>query len=81
VSTEPFERLDSTTDFKQHLGRKVTLRYRVHDDAAHPFSEAIGVVMSVEADSGGPRVVILTKKSERRVVPIDDVMTGKVLSA
>lgn len=80
MSTEPFERLDSTTDFKQHLGRKVTLRYRVHDDAAHPFSEAIGVVMLVETESGGPNVVILTKKSKRRVVPIDDVITGKVLS-
>ena len=80
MSTEPFERLDSTTDFKQHLGRRVTLRYRVHDDAAHPFSEAIGVVMSVETDSAGPSVVILTKKSKRRVVPIDDVITGKVLS-
>jgi hypothetical protein len=76
----PLERLDSTTDFKQHLGRKVTLRYRVHDDAAHPFSEAIGVVMSVGTDSGGPSVVILTKKSKRRVVPINDVITGKVLS-
>jgi hypothetical protein len=80
VSTEPFERLDSTTDFKQHLGRRVSLRYRVHDDAAHPFSEARGVVMSVETDPGGPNVVILTKKSKRRVVPIDDVITGKVLS-
>ena len=64
----------------QYLGRKVTLRYRVHDDAAHPFSEAIGVVMSVGNDSGRPHVVILTKKSERRLVPIDDVIAGKVLS-
>jgi hypothetical protein len=62
------------------LGRKVTLRYRVHDDATHPFSEAIGVVMSVETHSSGACVVILTKKSKRRVVPIGDVITGKVLS-
>ena len=36
--------------------------------------------MSVENESSGPNVVILTKKSKRRVVPIDDVITGKVLS-
>jgi hypothetical protein len=36
--------------------------------------------MSVDTDSGGPSVVILTKKSKRRVVPIDDVITGKILS-
>jgi hypothetical protein len=36
--------------------------------------------MSVGNDSGRPHVVILTKKSERRLVPIDDVIAGKVLS-
>jgi ribosome maturation factor RimP len=77
VSSEPYERLDSATDFKQYLGRKVTLRYRLHDDAAHPVSEAVGVVMSVEHQSGRQRVVILTRGSERRVVPVDDVMAGK----
>jgi ribosome maturation factor RimP len=76
---EPDERLDSASDFKQHLGRRVSLRYRLHDDPAHPFSEAIGVVMAVEEDEAGhPSVVILTKKSKRRVVPIDDVLAGKL---
>jgi hypothetical protein len=37
--------------------------------------------MSVDTDSSGGIVVLLTKKSKRRVVPIDDVITGKVLSA
>jgi ribosome maturation factor RimP len=77
VSSEPFEPLDSTTDFKKYLGRKVTLRYRLHDDAAHPVSEAVGVVMSVKPESGRERVVILTRGSEHRVVPVDDVMAGK----
>jgi hypothetical protein len=36
--------------------------------------------MSVETHSGDPSVIILTKKSRRHVVPIDDVITGKVLS-
>ena len=76
---EALERLDASTDFKPHLGRKVSLRYRLHDDPAHPFSEAIGVVMSVEEQSGRPHVVILTKKSERRAIPIDDVIAGKLL--
>jgi hypothetical protein len=36
--------------------------------------------MSVGTESSGPSVVILTKTSQRRVVPINDVITGKVLS-
>jgi hypothetical protein len=34
--------------------------------------------MSVEDESGRPHVVILTKKSKRRAVPIDDVIAGKL---
>jgi hypothetical protein len=34
--------------------------------------------MSVEEGPGRPHVVILTKKSERRAIPIDDVIAGKL---
>jgi hypothetical protein len=35
--------------------------------------------MSVEDHSGHPHVVILTKKSERLTIPIDDVIAGKLI--
>jgi hypothetical protein len=35
--------------------------------------------MSVEDHSGRPHVVVLTKKSKRRAIPIDDVIAGKLL--
>jgi hypothetical protein len=34
--------------------------------------------MSVGDQSGRPHVVILTKKSKRRAIPIDDVTAGKL---
>jgi hypothetical protein len=35
--------------------------------------------MSVEEQSDRPHVVILTKKSERRAIPVEDVIAGKLL--
>jgi hypothetical protein len=35
--------------------------------------------MSVEEQSGRPHVVILTKKREQRAIPIEDVITGKLI--
>lgn len=59
------------------LGRKVSLRYRLHDDA-DPFSEAIGVVMGVRPGPGVGSVTILNKRGEQVIVPIEDVLAGKV---
>jgi hypothetical protein len=64
----------NATEWNRLLGRKVSVRYRLHDDPDHPFSEAIGVVMSVEDDI----VQIVTKRGETRSVPIDDVLASKV---
>ena len=60
--------------WEELLGRKVSVRYRLHDDPAHPFSEAIGVVMSVEDDI----VSIVNKRGETRSFPIADVLASKV---
>jgi hypothetical protein len=57
------------------LGRKVSIRYRLHDDPDHPFSEAIGVVMAVtEGD-----VSILNRKGTVAVVPINDILATKIM--
>jgi hypothetical protein len=37
-------------DWGPHLGRKVSIRFRLHDDPEHSFSEAIGVIQSVDPD-------------------------------
>jgi hypothetical protein len=34
--------------------------------------------MSVEDERGHPHVIILTKKSKRRAIPIHDVIAGKL---
>ena len=66
------------TDWKPHLGRKVSLRYKLHD-SDHPFSEAIGVVASVRTDeSGGQILEVLTRSGETRSVPVVDVVASKL---
>ncbi len=65
-------------DWKPHLGRKVSLRYRLHD-SEHPFSEAIGVVASVRTEASGVQVLdVLTRSGETRSVPIDDIVASKL---
>ena len=61
-------------DWLQLLGRKVSVRFRLHDDPAHPFSEAIGVVMSVEDGV----VTLVNKRGESRSFAIEDVLASKV---
>ncbi|MGH2807289.1 MAG: hypothetical protein ACRDKT_08435 [Actinomycetota bacterium] len=62
------------TEWDRLLGRKVSVRFRLHDDPAHPFSEAIGVVMSVEEGV----VTLVNKRGEERKFPVADVLTAKV---
>lgn len=65
-------------DWRRLLGRKVSIRYRLHQaDAGDAFSEAIGVVMGVSEASAGPLVKIVTKRGEVREVPVGDVVAGK----
>ena len=61
------------------LGRKVSIRYRLHDDPEHPFSEAIGVVMSVDGAERTEQITIMTRKGTEVVVVADDVLARKTI--
>ncbi len=61
-------------DWTGFLGRKISIRLRLHGDPEHPFSEAIGVVSQVSATD----LTILNKKGESVTVALDDVIAGKV---
>ncbi|MGH2753531.1 MAG: hypothetical protein ACRDLB_03790 [Actinomycetota bacterium] len=67
----------SEEDWRSLLGRKVSIRFR-RNEPEHPFSEAIGVVMSVKPDeSGRPCVTIVNRRGALSEVPLADVMAGK----
>jgi ribosomal protein S12 methylthiotransferase accessory factor YcaO len=68
----------SSEDWHSHLGRKVSIRYRLHDDPAHPFSEAIGVVQAVRDEAGVQQVEVLNRKGEVVIVPVTDVLAAKL---
>ena len=69
---------DPVVDWKPHLGRKVSIRYRLHD-SAHPFSEAIGVISSVASDDeSGQTLTILSKRGESRSIPASDILASKL---
>jgi hypothetical protein len=62
------------------LGSRVSIRYRLHEDPAHPHSEAVGVVQSVELDASGvARLRIVNRRGELRDVPVQDVLAAKIL--
>ncbi|MDQ4065188.1 MAG: hypothetical protein M3161_04005 [Actinomycetota bacterium] len=69
------ERLPLADDraWAQLLGRKISIRYRLHDDK-HSHSEAIGVVAQV----GGGRIGLLNRHGDRVDVAIGDIEAGKV---
>ena len=60
------------------LGRKVSIRYKLHGDPAHPFSEAIGVVQAVRHGDAPPSVELLSRRGEVVTVAISDVLAAKV---
>lgn len=68
---------DKDLPWKELLGRKVSIRYRLHGDPDHPFSEAIGVVMSVEPSDQGEQITIVTRKGAELVVGAGDVLARK----
>ena len=66
-------------EWSGHLGRKISIRYKLHDDPSHGFSEAIGVVQSVRPnDSGVSELGILTRHGQTKYVPVDDVLAAKL---
>jgi hypothetical protein len=64
----------SADEWRALIGRKVSVRYTLHDDPEHPFSEAIGVLQSVT----GARLRILRRRGEVVDVALDDVLAAKV---
>ena len=69
----------SAEEWSKHLGRKISIRFKLHDDPAHGFSEAIGVVQSVRPnDRGVVELGILTRHGETRYVPVVDILAAKL---
>jgi hypothetical protein len=66
--------------WRGRLGEKVTMRLRNPRDAAHPFTEAVGVLRSLSADeSGEPAVTVLTRRGEARGGRVSDILAAKLL--
>ena len=63
--------------WKPLLGRKVSIRYKLRDDRAYPFSEAIGVVMKVSDSDRGEHVTLVTKRGETLEIASEDVLATK----
>jgi hypothetical protein len=79
MSKARFEESRAPEVWRRYLGRKVSLRYRLHDDAEHPFSEAIGMVASVREDPGKrAEIDVVNRRGVPSTVPLDDVIVAKV---
>ena len=63
--------------WKDLLGKKVSIRFRLHGDPQHSFSEAIGVVMAIDPSERADRITILTRRGEEVVVDASDVLARK----
>jgi hypothetical protein len=53
------------------------LRFALTDDPAHPFSEAIGMVASVEGDDPSAIVTVVNRRGEGRSFLAADVLATK----
>ena len=63
------------------VGRKVSIRFRLHDDPDAGYSEAIGVVQSVRGDQGKEvEVSILTRTRGLVTVSASDITNAKVIA-
>ena len=76
---EPDE-LCSPSAWKALLGTKVSVRYRLHGDESHPFSEAIGMVQSVAVDDDGNSLLtVVNRRGEASSMALDDILAAKSL--
>ncbi|MQA99995.1 MAG: hypothetical protein GEU78_06835 [Actinobacteria bacterium] len=66
------------TDWRPLLGRKVSVRYALRGDPEHPFSEAIGMLGSVEGEGKDAAITIFTKRGESVRMRAADVLAAKV---
>jgi hypothetical protein len=71
--------LNDPNVWRRQIGRKTSMRLRHHGDPAHPFTEAIGVVQSVDADRDGTvRLKLITRRGELKTTAIADILAAKV---
>ena len=59
------------------LGRKISIRFRLHDDAA-PFSEAVGVISAVTDSAGAERIEVMKRSGDVVSVDVPDIVAMKV---
>ena len=79
VRVEP-PQLNDPGFWRARLGEKVTMRLRNPGDAAHPVTEAVGVLRSLSPDEAGdPVVTVLTRRGETRGGRVADILAAKLL--
>ncbi len=71
---------NSENEWRALLGRKVSIRFRLRGDPAHPFSEAVGVVQAVVASAEGGCIRVVKRRGELVEVPVGDILAAKVLA-
>ena len=55
------------------------MRLRNSGDPTHPFTEAVGVIQSVERDEDGAfRLKLITRRGEARAAAIVDILAAKI---
>lgn len=65
-------------DWTAHLGRKVSLRYLLHDSAV-PQTEVLGVVQALSTDAEGLTVIkIMDKRGQTHAVYQRDIIAAKL---
>lgn len=64
-------------EWRELLGRKVTVRYRLYDDPKYPESELVGVVQSVAGPDEG-HVAIIDRHGRIHEVPVHAILVAKV---
>ena len=66
-------------ELRDNLGRKISVRYRLHGDPAHPFSEAIGMIQNVRSTTdAGDVVEIVNRRGAVATVPVRDITAFKL---
>jgi hypothetical protein len=50
----------SSPEHRRHLGRRLSILYRLEEDDEHPFSEAVGYLQRIDGD-GENEVLVLTR--------------------
>jgi hypothetical protein len=71
------DELASPEVWRGMLGTKVSLRYRIHDDPAHPFSEAIGFVQSVVTNDADETLTIVNRRGRESKMALADILAAK----